>query len=221
MIPYSCARRGRQTPTLHSQRCEGFSKGGADQVARGVGKGRLSSRADKPLKGGTRFTPEVMNPTLEHPIGVRGCPRNFLQHIPMLHDLAVLVQAENINPRPVRASRPSLITMQLRVVAFCNHGLEFDALPRIIPRHHSELIDERLLSIRSHRIVLQADASRILLDCLGWLVLVEHQIVESRYRAFFCSSCSLSLTPMTPCFVSNNPSYYFWEKSLTSFAETC
>ncbi len=96
---------------------------------------------------------------LEHRIAVRGLGGDTLKHVPMLHDLAVGVEAENIDPRPVSVVRPVLIAVEHHVVAFGDHAPELDPLAGILLAHSNEIIDKCLLAVSDTRIVLDVNVA--------------------------------------------------------------
>ena len=49
---------------------------------------------------------------LEHPILVGGCLGDDLQDVPVLNDLAVLVEPEDVDPGVVMVTRPDLAAVQ-------------------------------------------------------------------------------------------------------------
>ena len=73
---------------------------------------------------------------LEHRIRVRGLVRDNLEHIPVLHDLSVGIQAEDVyaGPIPVLVGGPFLMTVQHHVVPFGNHPLERYVLAWVLLR---------------------------------------------------------------------------------------
>jgi hypothetical protein len=48
--------------------------------------------------------------------------------------------------------------------------------------HPDEIVDERLLAVRHHRIVLGVGFAGVEADGLLWLALVEHEVVEGLHR---------------------------------------
>src|SRR5688500_19939178 len=102
----------------------------------------------------------------------------------MLHDLAVVIQAENINARPITVARPLLQAMEDDILALRDHSREVDALARIFPRHARKVVDESLLAVGHAGIVLNIDVPDVSLDRFGGLALIELQVVESRYGLF-------------------------------------
>jgi hypothetical protein len=54
---------------------------------------------------------------LAHPILGGGCLGDDLQDVPVLNDVAVLVEPEDVDPGGVMVTRPDLVTVQHDVVA--------------------------------------------------------------------------------------------------------
>src|SRR3954471_24705172 len=92
--------------------------------------------------------------SLEHGVGVLRGLRHALQHVPVLDDLAVRVEAEDVYTRPRAIAGTVLEAVQPHVVSFGDHPLELDALSRILGRHPSEVVNESLLPVANPRIVL-------------------------------------------------------------------
>jgi len=92
------------------------------------------------------------------------------------HDLRV--EAENVNASPVAVVRPLLVTVENHVVAIANHPSELDSLAWVLGGHSVEVLDEGLLAICNHRIVLDVGVPYVFLNGLGRLALVEHEVVE-------------------------------------------
>ena len=97
----------------------------------------------------------------------------------MLHDLAVIVKPEAVDPRPVAVTGPFLVAVKDDVVPFGDHSLEVHALARIFLRHPHEVFDERLLAVTDPRIVLDVGVTGLPFNGLGWPALVEHKVVEA------------------------------------------
>ena len=92
----------------------------------------------------------------------------------MLHDSAVVVQAEDVYSRPIRVPWPLLPSMQHYVIAFGKDPQKVDALAGKFPRHPLKILDKCLLTIAHYGIVLYADIPNILLDCFGRTGMVKH-----------------------------------------------
>ena len=65
----------------------------------------------------------------------------------MLDDLAVVVDAEDVDASPVGVAGPLLITVQHDELPFRDRALELDALAGIVARGIFEIIDETLLAV--------------------------------------------------------------------------
>jgi hypothetical protein len=102
----------------------------------------------------------------EHRIVVSGLCGHALEHVPVLHYFAVIVEPEDINPGPIAIIRLLLMAMQDDVITFGNHSLECNVLARILPRHPLEVGDESLLAVCHSRIMLNIDIADIPLDSL-------------------------------------------------------
>ena len=100
----------------------------------------------------------------------------------MLNDLAILIEAEDIDPGPIVVAGPLLVTVQHNVISLCNDSFELHAFPRVLQRHAGKVLDERFLAVRYCGVVLDVQISSILLDGLLRLALIEHQVVEGDYR---------------------------------------
>ena len=96
----------------------------------------------------------------------------------MLDDLAVGVDAEDVDAGVVVVAGPALVAMEDDEVAFGDRTLELDALARILARHLLEVVDERLLAVGDVRVVLDVLGARVALDRLARTAVVEHQLVE-------------------------------------------
>lgn len=57
---------------------------------------------------------------LEHAIVVHACGRQFLEHVPVLDDLAIFVQPEDVDTGIFQAFRPDLVTVQDNMIALGN-----------------------------------------------------------------------------------------------------
>src|SRR4051812_36208026 len=102
------------------------------------------------------------DPTSEHRVGVRRFFGDALEHVPVLDDLPVLVEAEDVDPTPVPIARPLLTAMQDDVFALRDGADEVDLLPRVLLRHPGEVGDEGILSVRDARIVLRVPRADVL-----------------------------------------------------------
>ena len=57
-------------------------------------------------------------PGSEHRVPVRGLRGNRLQHVPVLHDLAMSIETRDVDASPVAIAWPILIAVQDDVVPF-------------------------------------------------------------------------------------------------------
>jgi hypothetical protein len=82
-----------------------------------------------------------------HRVAVRGFCRNDLQHVPVLDDLALVVEPEDVYPRPVRLPGPRLEAVEDHVRPLGDRSLHVDALVGELRRHALEERDERHLAV--------------------------------------------------------------------------
>ena len=68
--------------------------------------------------------------------------------------------------------------MQNDEVIVGEHSPELNMFARIVARHAFELLDERILALGHHRIVLSVGGADVAPDRLRGLALIEHQVVE-------------------------------------------
>jgi hypothetical protein len=104
-----------------------------------------------------------------------------LQHVPVLHDLALIIEAEDVDSGPQMITGPILATMKDHVIAFGDHPFEFHSLAGVIASGFLEICDEPFFAISDTRIVLDVLLSRIPLDRLPRATLIEHKVVESHH----------------------------------------
>jgi hypothetical protein len=91
---------------------------------------------------------------LEHSILVGGCLGDDLQDVPVLNELAVLVEPEDVDPGVVMVTRPDLVAVQHDVVALGQGALDLDALAGVLRGHSLEVVNEGLLAVANMRVVL-------------------------------------------------------------------
>ena len=96
----------------------------------------------------------------------------------MLDNLSLVIEPNNIDTGPIAISGPVLKAMQDDVVIFGQHSPELNALARVLASHAFELLDERILPVGDHRIVLGVGRANMATYRFGRLALIEHQIVE-------------------------------------------
>jgi NAD(P)-dependent dehydrogenase (short-subunit alcohol dehydrogenase family) len=118
-------------------------------------------------------------PSLEHGVAVRRALRHRLQHIPVFDDLSMFVQPEDVDARPVGATRPDLVAVQYDVGSLGEDPHEPHMLAGEFPRHPSEVLDEGFLAVRHHRVVLDVVSPHVPFDSLGGPTFVEHQHVKA------------------------------------------
>ncbi|WP_446861964.1 hypothetical protein [Phormidesmis sp. 146-20] len=102
----------------------------------------------------------------------------------MLDYLAFIIQAEDIDARPVVVARLLLVAMQDYIIAFSENALKLDALARIFFRHPLEIFDESLLPVVHRWVVLDVHIADIFLDGFCGLTLIEHQVIKCCDRLF-------------------------------------
>src|SRR5262249_16608098 len=122
--------------------------------------------------GGLRHSVQV----LEHRICVGRFLRHRLQRVPMLDNLAIVIEPEYVDAGPVTCTRPRLLSMQDHVVSFGNGTSEVDMLAWVPILYVGEIVDEALFAIGYRRVMLDVDTSRIFFDGFGWFVLIKHQV---------------------------------------------
>jgi hypothetical protein len=96
----------------------------------------------------------------------------------VLDDLAVLIEAEDVDAGVFVVTGPDLVAMQNHIVVFGYHPLELDALAGIFVSHPDEVVDERLFAVGNLRVVLDVRCPGVPLDGFGGAILVEHEVVE-------------------------------------------
>jgi hypothetical protein len=91
----------------------------------------------------------------------------------VLDDLALRVNAEDIDACVLMIARPDLVTVQDHIVALAECALELDALARVLGCHAFEVIDEGLLAITDMRVVLDVGRAGVRGDGLSRMRLVK------------------------------------------------
>jgi hypothetical protein len=84
------------------------------------------------------YKPDFTLPALdcsEHRVIVSRRFRDGLKHVPMLDYLAFIIQAEDVDARPVVVAWPLLVAMQDYIIAFSENALKLDALAWIFSRN--------------------------------------------------------------------------------------
>ena len=118
----------------------------------------------------------------EHGVRVGRFRRHPLEDIPVLDDLAVSIETEDVDARPLTVIRPVLLAVEHHVVPFREDPPELDTLPRVLLSHSLEVLDERFLAVRDHGIVLGVGLARVEPYRFLGPALVEHQVVEGLDR---------------------------------------
>src|SRR5687767_9237009 len=113
----------------------------------------------------------------------------------MLHDPTLLVQPEDVDPRPIAVARPLLVAVQHHVITLGKHPLELHPLARIFSRHPGEVLHEALLAVGDRRVVLDVYLADIAVDGLRRVALVEHEIIEGHDRLFVLLLAGHARTP--------------------------
>jgi hypothetical protein len=121
---------------------------------------------------------------LDHAVGIGRGIRHALDGVPMLDDLALLIQAEDVDSDPIIVAGPFLAGVQHHVVAFGDGALEEHLLAGVILAQAGEVIDKALLAIPYGGIMLNIGSPGVQGNGFGWLVLVEHQVVKG-FGCFF------------------------------------
>src|SRR5438128_11174332 len=122
--------------------------------------------------------PGAREAVLEHAVLVGGRLGDDLQDVPVLDDLAVVVEPEDVDCAVVVIPGPVLEAMKYDDVAFADGSLELNALAGVFGRHAVEVVDERLPSVADTRVVLCVAGADVPLDRLSRTALVEHEVVE-------------------------------------------
>ena len=84
---------------------------------------------------------------LKHRVRVRRCGGDELQDIPVLDELAALVEPKDVDLCVVVVAGPALVTVEDAQVTFGNRPFELDALTGILSRHALEVLDERAFAV--------------------------------------------------------------------------
>jgi len=119
----------------------------------------------------------------EHGIAVRGSFRNGLQHVPMLNDLAFVVEAEDVHARVFLAAPVQIPHMDERQVSVNRHALDLARQATGL----FEIADQWLRAIREQRVVLDVGAGNETGKQIG-LPGIEYLAVKGADAFFhFCS----------------------------------
>src|SRR5262249_47817330 len=84
---------------------------------------------------------------LEHSVRIGCLFRDDLEHVPVLDDLSIAFQSEDVDARPSVITGPILPTMKNDVVSLGYDSFELDMFAGVIARHALEVVYERLLSV--------------------------------------------------------------------------
>ena len=85
----------------------------------------------------------------EHPVGICTLIGHNLQHVPVFHDLALIIEPEDVDSGPHMIARPVLATMKNHIVALGDHPFEFHTLTGVIASGFLEIRDESFLPVSS------------------------------------------------------------------------
>ena len=96
----------------------------------------------------------------------------------MLDNLSIGVQAKDVDAGPITIVRPVLVAVQNDEVLIGEYSAELHSFSGIRVSHPLEVVDERVLAIGDHRIVLSVRRSYVSSYRFAWLRVVEHQVVE-------------------------------------------
>src|SRR6202048_1360051 len=117
----------------------------------------------------------------KHSIGVCGLVGHNLQHVPVLHDLTLFIELEDVDSGPHVITGPILATMKDHIVTFGDYPFEFHTLAGIIAGRLLEIGDVSFLPVSYTRIVLDVTVSRVPLDRFARATFVEHEVVERHH----------------------------------------
>src|SRR5438874_5083423 len=76
----------------------------------------------------------------EHRVRVRSLFRNPLQHVPVLDDLAGLIESKDVDAGPVPIVGPVLVAGEDHEITVREHASEFDPLTGVLARHPLEVL---------------------------------------------------------------------------------
>src|SRR4029077_15713220 len=113
----------------------------------------------------------------EHSVGICSLIGHDLQHVPVFHDLALIIEPEDVDAGPYVITGPILATMKDHVVALGEHSFEFHTLAGVIASGFLEIGDEPFLAVSNTWIVLDVLLARIPLNRLPRATLIEHEVV--------------------------------------------
>jgi hypothetical protein len=107
--------------------------------------------------------------------------RDDLQDVPVLDDLAVGVETDDVDPGAVVVAGPAPVAVQDDEVVLGDRAQEPHLLAGGLPRHPVD-VDERRPAVADVRVVLGVRGTGAALDGLGRAALVEHQVVGLPHR---------------------------------------
>ena len=97
----------------------------------------------------------------------------------MLYNLSIFVYSKNVDAGPSVIAGPVLPTVKDDIVRFGYDAFELNMLAGIFPGHAFEVVYERLFSVSNTRVVLDVLVAGVSRDCILWLTLIEHPVIES------------------------------------------
>ncbi len=124
---------------------------GLPRLTRGCG--RLNSA--RSLRNRTPCEADLLSSAQNIPLLLAALLWHGLKHIPMLDHLPVFVQPEDVDARPIGSARPHLMAVQHDVVPLCNDPHEPHLLAWVLPCHPVEVVNEGVLAVCHHRVVLR------------------------------------------------------------------
>ena len=117
-----------------------------------------------------------------------------LDNVPMLHNLAVCVKAENVHHRFAPVLRRSAAqNVQHHQIAFRHYPFDFGAALRIFFQKRGKCVHKRLCAVRHGRIMLQVGFADIAVGGFLHFVSVERQFVKRQRVGFVAFGLSLRL----------------------------
>lgn len=97
----------------------------------------------------------------------------------MLYDLAVFVEAKNVDAGVVMVAGPVLEAVEYHIVSFGKSPLHLHALAWVFALHLLEVINKTLLAVGYVRVVLDVLGPNVAAYSFSRLAVVEHRLVES------------------------------------------
>lgn len=96
----------------------------------------------------------------------------------MLDDLSIAIESKDVYASPICMPGPLLVAMQNDEVILSQHPPELNALAGILSGHAFEILNERILAVSDHWIVLSVAGTDVSAHSFGRFALIEHQVVE-------------------------------------------